>query len=113
VEEEEQRKRWRKGRQNSRGGLCRTFPYIPSFLCEVETTPVAAGGSLKNSESKYVVMNRLVANVEGMVQDFGFAILLAHVFGWKEKELFYVHLKRWRIERVHYERLSGHFVRKS
>jgi hypothetical protein len=81
VEEEEQRKRWRKGRQNSRGGFYRTFPYIPSFLCEVEQTPVAAGGSLKNSEGKYVVKNRLVANVEAMVQDFGFAILLAHVFG--------------------------------
>jgi hypothetical protein len=130
VEEEEARKIWRKGRQNSRGGFYQTFPEITSFwarwnrlqllpvalsrtlrartwsrtvwwrawrrrrqekdgervdissfLCEVEQIPVAAGGSLKNSEGKYVVKNRLVANVEAMVQDFGFVILLAHVFG--------------------------------
>jgi hypothetical protein len=31
----------------------------------------AAGGSLKNSAGKYVVKNRLVSNVEAMVQDFG------------------------------------------
>jgi hypothetical protein len=70
-----------KGSPKLQRRLLSDFSLHPVFLCEVEQTPVAAGGSLKNSEGKYVVKNCLVANVEAMVQDFGIAILLAHDFG--------------------------------
>jgi hypothetical protein len=75
------KKKMEKGLPELQRRLLSDFSRNPVFLCEVEQTPVAAGGSLKNSEGKYLVKNRLVANVEAMVQYFGFAILLAHVFG--------------------------------
>jgi hypothetical protein len=62
-EEEGERKRWRKIRFLDFFSF-HDFSRSPVFLGEVEQTPVAAGGSLKNSAGKYVVKNRLVANVE-------------------------------------------------
>jgi hypothetical protein len=62
-EEEEERKRGRKIR--FLGFLSfHNFSRKPVFFGEVEQTPVAAGGSLKNSAGRYVVENRLVANVQ-------------------------------------------------
>jgi hypothetical protein len=59
-----------KGSPELQRRLLSDFSRNPVFLGEMEQTPVAAGGSRKNSAGKYVVRSRLVANVEAMVQDF-------------------------------------------
>jgi hypothetical protein len=61
--EEEQRKIWRNIRFLGFLSL-HDFSRKPVFLGEVEPTPIAASGSLKNSAGKNVVGNRLVANVQ-------------------------------------------------
>jgi hypothetical protein len=62
-EEEEERERWREIRFLDFLSF-QDFSRNPIFLGEVEQTPVAASGSLKNSAGKYVVENGLVASVE-------------------------------------------------